>query len=467
MSTTELLTRLAGIRNPHYFNGRVLTAETLREDQEADRQHRRQLGQALGAGIVHGLEVKLAGSSTVPRPALSVTSGLAFNRNGEAIALPENVTIELVPQTQISMSDAGLFVDCQPPPTPTALTNYGFHILTVRPTSDYREQALKVGLNSQTNRNGQGGAAGCGSRFAVEGVKFFLIQMPLSAGETDTGLRAELVKLGKQIDDDANSLLNATGQVAINLRSRIAANLSKLRNGAAHFCFGTEKLATYATNPFAGNAGESSFLQYGALDELRAKQQLTNCDVPLALLYWTRDGVQFLDMWAVRRRLIESAATKLWNAATGSQWLSEREAMFLQFQDQIDDLRSNLLDLGTAIAITHFRYLPPAGLLPVRENGLRSGLVSTFFTGRPHRDAEFIEGGLLGALFQAASHYDPIDLTQGEMVWLYRVRQNEQNVAALHYLIFTSAFLPYQATARFDVARWDYSNYARCENCQL
>ena len=50
---TELLTPvLTGIRNINYFEGRLLTARDLREQEEANRERRWSLGKAIGAGIV-------------------------------------------------------------------------------------------------------------------------------------------------------------------------------------------------------------------------------------------------------------------------------------------------------------------------------------------------------------------------------------------------------------------------------
>ena len=48
---------LAGLRAPFYANGRLLTAEDLRADQEATHGRLGLLGQAVGAGVARGLEV--------------------------------------------------------------------------------------------------------------------------------------------------------------------------------------------------------------------------------------------------------------------------------------------------------------------------------------------------------------------------------------------------------------------------
>ena len=78
----------AGIRNTHFFNGRLLTAEDLLNEQEANRAQHRQLGRAIGAGIVTGFEVTL-GTQGKPRPSVRVRPGLAVNRRGQAVELPQ------------------------------------------------------------------------------------------------------------------------------------------------------------------------------------------------------------------------------------------------------------------------------------------------------------------------------------------------------------------------------------------
>ena len=52
-----------GIETVSFWNGRVLTAEDLRDEQEANGEHRRLLGQAIGSGVASGFEVA-AGTKT-------------------------------------------------------------------------------------------------------------------------------------------------------------------------------------------------------------------------------------------------------------------------------------------------------------------------------------------------------------------------------------------------------------------
>ena len=83
-----------GIRNTHFFNGRLLTAEDLRAEQQANRQQHRQLGLAIGAGVVEGFDVGLV--SNGPKPVLHISRGLALTRKGAALALAEDVDVGLV-----------------------------------------------------------------------------------------------------------------------------------------------------------------------------------------------------------------------------------------------------------------------------------------------------------------------------------------------------------------------------------
>src|SRR6266852_5243005 len=100
----------SGIQNTNFFNGRILNAGDLQTDQDANRQQHEQLTLAIGAGIVRGLWVEFvsAGSGTTA-PILSVTQGLAFNANGQAIALPLDVQVALTRVTTPLPADAGLF----------------------------------------------------------------------------------------------------------------------------------------------------------------------------------------------------------------------------------------------------------------------------------------------------------------------------------------------------------------------
>src|SRR5215471_15808465 len=116
MSVVDLLEPVlnGGIRNTNFFNGRLLAAEDLTDFQTANAQQHQQLARALGEGIAYGLEVSLAASSTPAQALLHVSRGLALNRKGQAVALPSDVDLALVPQADAQSAEAGLFAACEP-----------------------------------------------------------------------------------------------------------------------------------------------------------------------------------------------------------------------------------------------------------------------------------------------------------------------------------------------------------------
>ena len=177
-----------------------------------------------------------------------------------------------------------MFAACEPPQATSVLTGTGVYILVLAPASGFEGRAPVSGLGG----NGATGG-GCGSRFAVEGVQFRLVSLPVSS----------MPGISPTLREQLNQLM-ASGNVA---------SLSKLRNLLAHVCFGTEALQEFFRDPFKRVNNTPLYATYGALDALRAAGSLSDCDVPLALLYWTTQGIQFVDMWSVRRRLTRRAVT--------------------------------------------------------------------------------------------------------------------------------------------------------------
>jgi len=246
--------------------------------------------------------------------------------------------------------------------------------------------------------------------------------------------------------------------------------LSRLRNVVSHLCLGTEALAGFAIDPFAretepDGSTEAALADYGALDDLADTGALTDCDVPLALIHWRVNGVVFVDNWAVRRRPAPPATAAAWPTLSGRRRRAEAEAMLFQFQEQMAAVVAQSANPSAIRARNYFRWVAPAGFLPLR--GVERGVDVTFFDPLPHRDPiEYLNGELIGDVIERSLLYEPIDLVEPEMVRLYYPWQQDPARAAgttvRSYLLFASGHLPPYATARFDVARWDFSNYAEC-----
>jgi hypothetical protein len=412
-----------GIASVNFFNGRLLSGEDLTQEQFANRAARERLGQALGDGVAFGLGVaQTLAQPPQTGPVVAVDAGLAVNRSGGTLALAGRTELALTrpPETAAVPAGAGAFRELEPLQSGAYVVGTGVYLLVISPGGAPYGRVPASGLGNVDPT--------CTTNYTVDGVQFRLIELPLSADELNDTLR--------------------------------------LRNLVAYKCFGIADdnvLGGFHANPFA-----PPLAGYGLLDTLRAAGQLTDEDVPLAVVGWTlQDGVLFVDPWSVRRRVTLPSATAPWALALGDRRRSEAEAMFLQFQQHLEQLRVGTPNPESLSAIRYFRYLPPLGFLPPAGTGGPPGFnYPVFFYQRAYRAPVFLEGAGLGDLIRTALDYPPIDLAGDEMVFLYRVRENLDPrafgaAAPPSYLIFTSGHVPFrgQGLARFDVARIDYSNY--------
>lgn len=421
MTITQLRTPIldGGIKSINFFNGRLLSGEDLSQEQIANRQAHQLLGQAIGDGVVSGLEVsETSKASTAARPVITVKAGQAINRQGEVLALTADKDITLVRPAKTNTSQApALFADCQPSQAGKYVSGAGVYLLTIGSVLGSDGKAPVSGLGNIE--------AACNTRYRVDGVQFRLIQLDVS-------------------NDDLN-------------------DAAHLRNRLAYRCFGVSDQVDLLSNPFGPSI--TTYTTYGLIDELR-DTCLTDSEVPLALLHWTTtDGLKFIDLWSVRRRITPRSATARWPLFVADRRVSEAEAMFLQFQDQIEEMRLQGTNLGSIIAANRFDYLPSAGMLPV--GGPKGSFdYRTFFGGHTYRDPVFVEGAQARSLMHDSFNYPPIDVGSRELIWLYLVRENVQAIDNLTrnlpqaYLMFASGHMRYRGEARFDVNRWNYSNFS-------
>ncbi|HEV2801604.1 MAG TPA: hypothetical protein VGW12_13955 [Pyrinomonadaceae bacterium] len=446
MSRIELLQPFleGGIRNTNFFNGRLLSAEDLRQEQQANRDRIAQLARAVGAGIVEGLEVDRATQGGgLTNAVVKVSAGLALNENGQALALPLDTEVALVRELEAVNAEAGLFATCEPPTQTAVVSGAGMYLLALTPASGYEQRAPVSGLGSAGLTS-----PGCGSRYAVEGVQFKLVSVDIN---TLSGIPAPT-------RTELNNLMSAG----------TPANLSLLRNLMAYLCFGAAQAGAFARDVFGASNNPGATPAPNVVEALKAAGELTRCDVPLALIYWTASaGIDFVDMWSVRRRVVHESVTDAWNAPGGDTERALREAMSMQFQTHLEKLRATAQSTQAVKAKTYFRYLPPVGFVPV---GGIAGLVGfayqTLFQNMTYREPVFINGARLPALLHEARSYPPIETQSTEMFWLYLVRENQEafNAGGANrpqpYLVFAKGHTPYQGDSQYDLAYWNYSNYS-------
>lgn len=427
-----------GIRTVNFFNGRLLTAKDLAREQAARREADWRTGLAVGDGVAFGLEVARDEQADEPSaPVLRAKAGLAVNRMGQTLRLVGDTSVALTRRFDAVAADR-VFAQCAPLSGGVYVAGAGIYLLTIAPAQLTEGRAPTNGLDP-TN-------ASCNTDALVEAVQFRLLAVD--------PLRYLDLGIGSQ----------------------------QFRNRLAYRCFGIEARDKSAIDPWRVDPP-----QYGLVDELR-KVGLSDCDVPLALVYWTAGGLQFVDNWAVRRQLLQPDALSGFSfqrdplkAEDLSSFaflarrrrLVEAHAMCAQFQEHLGDLLATLTNPAAAVATDWFRYLPPFGVVPLQRLPLRGFVDGTFFSGLVRRPppgsnqlTQFIDVRMLGALQEQALSSAPTDVTQKEFIWVYRPWQNVKAVddgqSVQPMVVFASGLLPDLAVARLDMARWDYSNYASC-----
>jgi len=162
------------------------------------------------------------------------------------------------------------------------------------------------------------------------------------------------------------------------------------------------------------------------------------------LIYWTPAGVQFVDVWAVRRRafpLLGQGVDNPWPMHAGQRRLAEAEATLFQFQDQLADIVATVKDLPGVNAATYFKYLPAGGFLPITPPpGLESPRINferrffpflfakdiapgfdqaTFFQGFTFEEAE-LDVAFVRWLIEQSWFLEPIDVDAPPLLRLYK-----------------------------------------------
>ncbi|HET8854260.1 MAG TPA: hypothetical protein VFN02_17210, partial [Ktedonobacteraceae bacterium] len=310
-----------GLLSVNFFNGRLLSGEDLSQEQEAQSEGRKRLGQAIGDGIVSGLEVTPSPTTSNTNPAVTIQAGLAINRLGQTIQLPNSVDVMLFASSSVPIAPSqSPFATCIPPQPGPYVAGAGVYLLTIAPAFGFEGRAPVSGLNVP-------GAAysTCISKYIVEGVKFGFVWLNMN------NLPG--------ISDDTRSLITQL------MSMTDIASLSKLRNLLAHLCFGTEERGVTVSDAFS-QANKPPIADYGLLATLRSLGSLADCDVPLALLYWTTDGLRFVDMGSVRRRPVPGPPSQNWPLALGGGYPAIGEAMSIQFQEHIVQTLLQLLALN-------------------------------------------------------------------------------------------------------------------------
>jgi hypothetical protein len=306
-----------------------------------------------------------------------------------------------------------VFSGCLPVQTGAYIAGAGVYLLTIAPAQTTKGRATTSAINPA--------ATTCNTDTIVSAVQFRLVQI--------------------------NSQFTAP-----ELQDQ-----KHLRNLIAYRCFSATGSSAFIADPFGNKA-----TQTGLLEDLRPNQ-LTDCEVPLAVLSWTEaDGIKFVDMWSVRRRIMRKTAANKWSAVLSDTHAAEGEARFYQFLEEAVALATG--DNPEAIvAREHFFFLPAAGVIPLSTLSAQRFNYLNFFNGITYREPVYLDGARVEKLLRDSWSYAPVDLASGEMFWLYWIRENAQAILGSPgietCLIFASGQMPFAALPKFDVSHWDFSNY--------
>lgn len=461
-----------GIKHTHFFEGQILTADAMRVEQKANREQRRLLGRSLGTGVLEGLMVSVPTDvGEASGQVVRVTAGIAVNRQGDVLQLPieHDIPIVIPADEQPLPPVVADFTDCQPSASGALLTlGIDAYVLTLAPAATYQGRAPKSGFDN-------GRVSSCGSRYEVAGVQLRLLRLPTDSlqGLSET-TRTVLSDFRQAVTDELFVRPSAP------VFNRV--QISMVRNLLAHCCFGTEAQLNANIPLLPADPDHPQQPRYGALDQLL---ELSDCEVPLALIYWAGQVV-FADMWSVRRPLHRLESGFGYEIVAGARRLAEGEAMFRQFLDQLNALQADsTVNNATVRAREYFRYLPPLGMFDTaagfNENSFfegftrRKGEAITVGSGATVRGPapQYLDARLLRRALYDSFEHQPVDLEVDrsrnrptEMFWVYApierdLPENTEQVGRRKssLRVFTSACMPPYHAARFDAARWDVSNY--------
>lgn len=177
-TTDSGLTRVSSLdprlSRTHYFDGRLLKASDLTRDQIYLDERLREVGQALGSGIVQGLEVELTDDHR-----LSVAPGLALAASGRVLELEgRSLEVNLHNSALIASLNQGRY----------RRFNRGLYAVTLRYAEVGSDSAEAFPADLESRRS---------FRFNsfAEGVELTLLPLPIPLPQNDPiGARAALVR---------------------------------------------------------------------------------------------------------------------------------------------------------------------------------------------------------------------------------------------------------------------------------
>lgn len=281
-----------------YFDGRFLRASGFRLDQEYVRSLVALSNQALGHGVVQGLDVDLAGGDQ-----LRVEAGLALAPSGRVVYLPQDVDVSIAQLIARSSGDLD----------PGAAASPGVADFSPCPPDEPADPALPVPPRPLYVLTVAGAEALCG-----EEERFGQLCEDACATESDRSVAVEGVVFRVRelsLSLPTSRTVPFTGR---HLRSRVASAW-----------FARER----ATVPsMISGAGLRTPVWCDGADGVGGEE------LPLAVFDRSGSVTSLLDNWTARRELVETTPQRYWAARMAMRPWDVFLAQVLQFQCQLLDL---------------------------------------------------------------------------------------------------------------------------------
>ncbi|MEF8866680.1 MAG: hypothetical protein V5A20_13060 [Salinibacter sp.] len=378
-----------GLERIPFFNGRVLTAEDLSAEQTADATERQRLGRALGTGVVDGLFVRKTSDETV-----TVEAGLGLAPNGQMVELPQTTEVSVVSsiEREKTTGTKGAFKDCAVQ-SATITTGTGAYLLVAESAS------TPEGRTPRTSLGGDGRVGECGAERRVEGARMRLVSLDASTMEPiDASLGERIQALAEDVES-----ARAAGE------RPDPASVSRLRNLWAHV------LLRGSVSSSAG--GPSAAARAAPRSQLSMQEVTGSRAVPVGLVYWASDQIEFVDVWAARTVVRPPTDTE-----RGAALSDRRLERYLQFVDHIGEVVASHPNPREIRLDNYVRFVPPVGMVAAFQVDAPQGVDPDRFLERYSRGTTGRKrsGPITNVLHRSFS-YPPIDLDARPNLLRFRV----------------------------------------------
>lgn len=287
----------------NYFDGKFLRAPDLQLEQAALLSQMRLASQAAGGGLIHGFNCVLSGGDNI-----SISSGLAYDWQGRALVLSQNINVpigELIANSKVSATNAKSKVS-------SGVLKAEFGDCEI----------LKSDLNEDDILS------------ADETYLIVLSHIEAYCGEEDV--------YGKLCSEACISSTQRTHIVEGIQITAIPLNLTEALKSSTAVALSQKHLRSRICSAFFAQE-QASIASLITSQGLHANtwclgaESLSGQGLPIGLVSRAGSTTVFLDAWSVRRERMDTPPQLYWAARMGMRSWRDFLAQILQFQCQLKD----------------------------------------------------------------------------------------------------------------------------------